>query len=101
GHGRSSKRVNLEEVILCVDQSGSMGTSVVYSSIFAAVLASIPATTTRLVVFDTSIVDLSEELSDPIEVLFSVQLGGGTDINQALAYCERLVTEPRQSHLVL
>jgi len=101
GHGRSSKRVNLEEVILCVDQSGSMGTSVVYSSIFAAVMASIPAVTTKLVVFDTNIVDLTEELADPIEVLFSVQLGGGTDINQALAYCERLVTEPARTHLVL
>jgi Mg-chelatase subunit ChlD len=101
GHGRSSRRVNLEEVILCVDQSGSMGTSVVYSSIFAAVMASIPAVATKLVVFDTNIVDLTEELADPIEVLFSVQLGGGTDINQALAYCERLVAEPARTHLVL
>ena len=101
GRGRSSRRVNLEEVILCVDQSGSMGTSVVYSSIFAAVMASIPAIATRLVVFDTNIVDLTEELADPIEVLFSVQLGGGTDINQALAYCERLVNEPARTHLVL
>lgn len=101
GHGRSSRRVNLEEVILCVDQSGSMGTSVVYSSIFAAVMASIPAIATKLVVFDTNIVDLTDELADPIEVLFSVQLGGGTDINQALAYCERLVSEPGRTHLVL
>jgi Mg-chelatase subunit ChlD len=101
GFGRMSKRANLEEVILCVDQSGSMGTSVVYSSIFAAVMASIPAIATKLVVFDTNIVDLTEELSDPVEVLFSVQLGGGTDINQALAYCERLVAEPARTHLVL
>ncbi|MEQ1669313.1 MAG: VWA domain-containing protein [Hyphomicrobium sp.] len=101
GYGRMSKRTNLEEVILCVDQSGSMGTSVVYSSIFAAVMASIPAVATKLVVFDTNIVDLTDELADPIEVLFSVQLGGGTDINQALAYCERLVAEPGRTHLVL
>ena len=101
GHGRMSKRANLEEVILCVDQSGSMGTSVVYSSIFAAVMASIPAIATSLVVFDTNIIDLTEELADPIEVLFSVQLGGGTDINQALAYCERLIEEPGRTHLVL
>lgn len=101
GFGRMSKRANLEEVILCVDQSGSMGTSVVYSSIFAAVMASIPAIATKLVVFDTSIIDLTEELADPIEVLFSVQLGGGTDINQALAYCERLVSDPARTHLVL
>lgn len=101
GYGRMSRRTNLEEVILCVDQSGSMGTSVVYSSIFAAVMASIPAIATKLVVFDTNIVDLTDELSDPVEVLFSVQLGGGTDINQALAYCEHLVTEPARTHLVL
>jgi hypothetical protein len=101
GHGRSSRRMNLEEVILCVDQSGSMGTSVVYCSIFAAVMASIPAIATKLVVFDTSIVDLTDALADPIEVLFSVQLGGGTDINQALAYCERLVNAPARTHLVL
>ncbi|MDQ0473124.1 VWA domain-containing protein [Labrys wisconsinensis] len=101
GYGRSARRSHAEEVILCVDQSGSMATSVVYSSIFAAVLASIPAIATRLVVFDTAVLDLSEELKDPVEVLFGVQLGGGTDINQALAFCERLVLEPARTHLVL
>jgi len=101
GYGRHARRSNLENVILCVDQSGSMGTSVVYSSIFAAVLASIPAMATKLVVFDTAILDLTEDLKDPVEVLFGVQLGGGTDINQALAYCERLVTVPAKTHLVL
>ena len=101
GYGRHARRSNLENVILCVDQSGSMGTSVVYSSIFAAVLASIPAIATKLVVFDTAIVDLTEDLKDPVDVLFGVQLGGGTDINQALAYCERLVVEPGKTHLVL
>ena len=101
GYGRHARRSNLESVILCVDQSGSMGTSVVYSSIFAAVLASIPAIATKLVVFDTAIVDLTDDLKDPVDVLFGVQLGGGTDINQALAYCERLVVEPARTHLVL
>ncbi len=101
GYGRHARRANLEEVILCIDQSGSMATSVVYASIFAAVLASIPAIATRLVVFDTTIADLTEELKDPVEVLFGVQLGGGTDINQALAYCETLIAEPSRSHLVL
>jgi hypothetical protein len=100
GYGRHARRSNLENVILCVDQSGSMGTSVVYSSIFAAVLASIPAIATKLVVFDTAIGDLTEDLKDPVEVLFGVQLGG-TDINQALAYCEQLVVEPATTHLVL
>lgn len=101
GYGRSARRSGLEEVILCVDQSGSMGTSVVYSSIFAAVLASVPAVATKLVVFDTAIIDMTEDLKDPVEVLFGIQLGGGTDINQALAYCERLVVEPSRTHLVL
>ena len=101
GYGRNARRSNLEQVILCVDQSGSMGTSVVYSSIFAAVLASIPAIATKLVVFDTAIVDLTEDLKDPVDVLFGVQLGGGTDISQALAYCDRLVVEPARTHLVL
>ena len=101
GYGRHARRANLEDVILCIDQSGSMATSVVYASIFAAVLASIPAIATKLVVFDTTIADLTEELKDPVEVLFGVQLGGGTDINQALAYCETLIAEPSRTHLVL
>jgi Mg-chelatase subunit ChlD len=101
GMARRMKRSELEEVILCVDQSGSMASSVIYSSIFAAVMASIPAVKTRLVVFDTAVVDLSEELADPVEVLFGVQLGGGTDINQALAYAQGLVQQPSRTHLVL
>ena len=56
---------------------------------------------TRLVVFDTQVVDLTEELDDPVDVLFGVQLGGGTDINQALAYCESLITQPNETILVL
>jgi hypothetical protein len=101
GYGRNARRSNLEEVILCVDQSGSMATSVVYSSIFAAVLASIPAVATRLVVYDTAVVDLTDDLTDPVDVLFGVQLGGGNDTPLALAYCERLVSEPARTHLIL
>ncbi len=79
GFLRQQRRiVDLDEVILCVDQSGSMATSVVYASIFAAVMASLPVVATKLVCFDTAIVDLTEELADPVEVLFGVQLGGGT-----------------------
>jgi Mg-chelatase subunit ChlD len=99
GHGR--RRSSLRDVILCVDQSGSMATSVVYSSIFAAVMASIRALSTRLVVFDTSVVDLTEQLADPVEVLFGTQLGGGTDINRAVAYCQQLVTRPAQTVFLL
>jgi uncharacterized protein with von Willebrand factor type A (vWA) domain len=102
GHTRRAKtRAELDHVVLCVDQSGSMAESVVYSSIFAAVLASVPGLSTKLVCFDTSIVDLTEQLADPVEVLFGVQLGGGTDINAALAYCERLVENPAKTHLIL
>lgn len=99
GYGR--RRSSLRDIILCVDQSGSMATSVVYSSVFAAVLASIRAVSTRMVVFDTAVVDLTEELNDPVDLLFGTQLGGGTDINQALAYCQSLVRRPSQTILVL
>ena len=97
GFMRQQRRiVDLDEVILCVDQSGSMATSVVYASIFAAVMASLPVVATKLVCFDTAIVDLTEELADPVEVLFGVQLGGGTDINRAVAYCEERIERPTQ-----
>lgn len=102
GHTRHTKtRAELDHVILCVDQSGSMASSVVYSSIFAAVMASIPGLSTKLICFDTSIVDLTDQLADPVEVLFGVQLGGGTDINSALAYCEKQIEIPTKTHLIL
>jgi Mg-chelatase subunit ChlD len=102
GYLRQQRRIaDLDEVVLCVDQSGSMATSVVYSSIFAAVMASIPAVKTRLVCFDTAIVDLTEDLADPVQVLFGVQLGGGTDINRAVAYCEDRIERPTKTHLIL
>lgn len=102
GFMRHQRRlVDLDEVILCVDQSGSMATSVVYASIFAAVMASLPVVRTQLVCFDTAVVDLTDELADPVQVLFGVQLGGGTDINQAIAYCERKIERPQKTHLIL
>jgi len=102
GHSRKSKtQANLDHVVLCIDQSGSMASSVVYASIFAAVLASIPGIGTKLICFDTAILDLTDQLSDPVEVLFGVQLGGGTDINSALAYCEQKIEQPSKTHLVL
>lgn len=99
GYGR--KRQALREVVLCIDQSGSMATSVVYAGIFGAVLASLPALATRVVVFDTSVVDLTDELHDPVELLFGTQLGGGTDIRRALTYCQGLVRRPQETILVL
>jgi Mg-chelatase subunit ChlD len=99
GYGR--KRSSLRDIILCIDQSGSMGASVVYSGVFGAVLASLPAVRTRMVVFDTEVVDLTEELHDPVELLFGVQLGGGTDIRRALSYCQSLIARPQETILVL
>jgi Mg-chelatase subunit ChlD len=101
GYGRKKTSSSLRDIILCVDQSGSMAASVVYSSICAAVMASISAIKTSLVVFDTSVVDLTPELHDPVEVLFGTQLGGGTDIEHALAYCQSLVRTPNDTILVL
>ena len=99
GYGR--KRSSLRDIVLCIDQSGSMATSVVYSSIFAAVLASIRAVNTKLVVFDTEVADLTECLQDPVDVLFGTQLGGGTDINRAVGYCEQIISRPSQTIFVL
>jgi Mg-chelatase subunit ChlD len=100
GYGRRTTAVQ-RDVMLCVDQSGSMAASVVYSGVFAAVLASLRALRTSLVVFDTAVVDLTEQLADPVDVLFGTQLGGGTDINRALGYCQGLITRPHDTVLVL
>jgi Mg-chelatase subunit ChlD len=100
GYGRRSQQV-LRDVILCIDQSGSMASSVVYASVFGAVMASLRSVRTRLVVFDTAVVDLTQQMTDPVDVLFGVQLGGGTDIAGALGYCASVVTQPRDTVLVL
>ena len=99
--GYGHKRKALKEVVLCLDQSGSMGTSVVYTGIFGSVIASIPSVQTRMVVFDTAVVDLTEDLQDPVDILFGVQLGGGTDIDRALTYCQQIITRPTDTVLVL
>lgn len=100
GYGRKSRK-SLKDIILCLDQSGSMGRSVVYSGIFGSVMASLPNVKTKMVVFDTSVADLTEDLKDPVDLLFGVQLGGGTDINLAISYCQDLVTKPDDTILVL
>jgi uncharacterized protein with von Willebrand factor type A (vWA) domain len=100
GYGRRQRAVQ-REVVLCVDQSGSMAASVVYASVFGAVLASMRSLKTSLVVFDTAVADLTDRLNDPVELLFGTQLGGGTDINRALAYCQGLVTRPPDTILIL
>ncbi|MFD5736864.1 VWA domain-containing protein [Streptomyces sioyaensis] len=100
GYGRAAQSMK-KEVVLCIDQSGSMAASVVYASVFGAVLASMRAIDTRLVVFDTAVVDLTDQLDDPVDVLFGTQLGGGTDINRALAYCQSRITRPAETVVVL
>jgi Mg-chelatase subunit ChlD len=100
GYGRRQQTV-ARDVVLAIDQSGSMASSVVYASVFGAVLASIRALKTSLVVFDTAVADLTGQLSDPVDILFGVQLGGGTDINQAIAYSQTLITRPRDTIFVL
>jgi Mg-chelatase subunit ChlD len=99
GFGR--KNASLRDVVLCIDQSGSMATSVVHAAVLGAVLASMRSLRTSMVVFDTAVVDLTAELDDPVDLLFATQLGGGTDINRALAYCRTLVTRPRDTVFVL
>ncbi|MHA6631048.1 VWA domain-containing protein [Pseudonocardia sichuanensis] len=100
GHGRRSGSVE-RDVVLAVDQSGSMAESVVYAGLFGAVLASMRALRTHFVAFDTAVVDLTDDLGDPVELLFGTRLGGGTDINRAVAYCQGLITRPTDTLLVL
>src|SRR3954449_273977 len=100
GHARR-KRSLAAELILALDQSGSMAGSVIHAGVLSAALASIPTLETKVIAFATAIVDLSEELDDPVELLFGIQLGGGTDIDQALGYCQNLVVHPAKTVLIL
>ncbi|MCF8605796.1 VWA domain-containing protein [Gordonia sp. HY442] len=100
GYARRRSQVQ-REIILAVDQSGSMAESVVFASVFGAVLASLPSVSTRLVVFDTAVVDLTDDLDDPVDILFGVQLGGGTDINRAVAYCQDRISKPADTVVIL
>jgi len=99
GYGRKGQA--LRHVILLVDQSGSMASSVVYAGVMGSVLASLRSLRTHIVLFDTAVVDLTEQLDDPVELLFGAQLGGGTDINKALGYAQTLVRTPSDTILIL
>jgi Mg-chelatase subunit ChlD len=99
--GRGRKGQSLKNVILLIDESGSMAASVVYASIFGAVMASIRAINTQFIIFDTEVVDLTPDLKDPIDLLFGTQLGGGTDIHKALTYTEGLIQNPSDTILIL
>lgn len=99
GYGR--RQATLRDVILLVDTSGSMATSVVYAGVAAAVLASIPSLAARLVMFDTAVVDVTDQLGDPVELLFGLRLGGGTNIDRALSYARGAISRPRDTVVVL
>jgi hypothetical protein len=88
-------------VIVCVDQSGSMLESAIFSAVMASIFAELPGLKTSLVLFDTQIVDLSDQIGQPVDVLLQVQLGGGTDITRALEYCSLLLREPKRTIVVL
>lgn len=97
-----AQRSNNWTVIVDLDQSGSMADSVVYGSVMGAIFASLPATETRVVAFDTEVVDLTETCGDdPVDMLFGVQLGGGTDINKSVAYCSEFIHDPAKTIFVL
>ena len=100
GYARRQRSL-ARDVVVAIDQSGSMADSVVYASVFGAVLASLPSLRTSVVAFDTAVADLTPLLHDPVDVLFGVQLGGGTDIAQAVGYCQQLVTRPADTVVVL
>ena len=95
------KKYNTWRVIICVDESGSMLDSVIHSAIMAGIFAKLPMLDTKLVIFDTNVVDLSGYVEDPVETLMSVQLGGGTNIAGALSYCESLIDFPFRTMVVL
>ena len=93
----STTAANKWTIILDIDQSGSMGESVIYSSIISCILASMPSIKTHIVAFDTNIVDLTEKSNDPVDLLFGFQLGGGTDINKSVAYCGQFIENPSKT----
>ncbi|MEM6263161.1 MAG: VWA domain-containing protein [Bacteroidota bacterium] len=100
--GLSRRKRGMKDLIICLDQSGSMASSIVYASIFGAALASMPSLRTKLIAFDTAVVDLSEHLHDPVDLLFGVELGGGTDIARALKFSvDKLISRPKDTVMVM
>lgn len=93
----STTAANRWTVILDIDQSGSMGESVIYSSVMSCILASMSSLQTRVVAFDTNVVDLTDQCEDPVDLLFGFQLGGGTNIDQSVAYCQQYVENPSKT----
>jgi uncharacterized protein with von Willebrand factor type A (vWA) domain len=101
GRRGATARPARRTIIICLDQSGSMARSAVHAAIMAAVIAAIPTFRTHLIAFDTSVVDLTPFLDDPVELLFNLNLGGGTDMRRALDYARQLMVEPSQTLIFL
>ncbi|MEJ5309162.1 MAG: VWA domain-containing protein [Anaerolineae bacterium] len=97
----NQRRLREWQIILCVDQSGSMANSVVHASIMAAILASLDVLRTHLIFFDTEVADMTDVLDDPVDLLFGAQLGGGTDIARAVAYAADLILQPEKTLFIL
>ncbi len=98
---RSQKR-NKWTVIVDIDQSGSMADSVIYGSVVGCIFSSMASLKTHVIAFDTEVVDLSEQYgTDPVDMLFGIQLGGGTDINKSIAYCQQFITDPANTIFIL
>ncbi|MEZ2295924.1 VWA domain-containing protein [Variovorax sp. RCC_210] len=98
---RTRRHAEPWDIVLLIDQSGSMVDSVIHSAVMAACLWQLPGMRTRLVAFDTAVVDLTDDVSDPVELLMKVQLGGGTDIAKAVGYAQSLIANPARSIVVL
>ena len=98
---RTRKHMEQWQVILIVDQSGSMTGSVIHSAVTAACLWGLPGVRTHLIAFDSNVVDLTSDVDDPVELLMKVQLGGGTDIARAVAYGAQLIDQPRRTILAV
>ncbi|WP_422657467.1 VWA domain-containing protein [Paenibacillus sp. EC2-1] len=97
-----AKRSKEWTVIVDIDQSGSMAESVIWASVIGSIFASIPSLDTRVVVFDTEVVDLTEQCAnDPVDMLFGIQLGGGTDIHKSVKYCEQFIEEPKKTLFII
>src|SRR3954463_1011085 len=96
------QRQNQWNIIIAMDQSGSMHASLIYGGIMGAILASIGAVETHVVAFNQEdVVDLTEHCSDPVDLLFGVQLGGAEDYWKATSYCERFMHTPAKTLYVL
>ncbi len=98
---RVQRQVDRWQIIILVDQSGSMMDSVIHSTVTASVLYNMKMMKVHLCTFDTNVVDLTDQIVDPVETLMKIQLGGGTDIGQAVAYALNLVENPRRTIVTL